>query len=129
MLRLHQKMTYSSNVLAKHASLLHELQLQDRADDEEARALAEAQQMSAFQEDHTSWKLAMTKGTPLPPPPPPPTSGLCLQARAVLQRRGCSAVGAGLSCLTPASRITKTRSRWSANLKASGPQYCLHSEC
>ncbi|XP_036178492.1 cilia- and flagella-associated protein 100 [Myotis myotis] len=61
MLQLHQKMTYSSKVLAKHASLLHELQLQDRADDQEARALAEAQQMSAFQEEHTSWKLAMTK--------------------------------------------------------------------
>ncbi|XP_054580371.1 cilia- and flagella-associated protein 100 [Eptesicus fuscus] len=61
MLRLHQKMTYSSKVLAKHTSLLRELQLQDRADDQEARALAEAQQMSAFQEDHTSWKLAMTK--------------------------------------------------------------------
>ncbi|XP_005867001.1 PREDICTED: coiled-coil domain-containing protein 37 isoform X2 [Myotis brandtii] len=61
MLRLHQKMTYSSKVLAKHTSLLHELQLQDRADEQDARALAEAQQMSAFQEDHPSWKLAMTK--------------------------------------------------------------------
>lgn len=92
MLQLHQKMTYSSKVLAKHASLLHELQLQDRADDQEARALAEAQQMSAFQEEHTSWKLAMTKGTA--PLFPTSTSGLCLQARAVLQRRGRSAVGA-----------------------------------
>lgn len=73
MLRLHQKMTYSSKGLAKHTSLLRELQLQDRADDQEARALAEAQQMSAFQEDRTSWKLAMTKGTA----PPFPTSGLC----------------------------------------------------
>lgn len=81
MLRLHQKMTYSSNVLAKHASLLHELQLQDRADDEEARALAEAQQMSAFQEDHTSWKLAMTKGTPLPPPPHRPPHRVCASRR------------------------------------------------
>lgn len=84
MLRLHQKMTYSSKVLAKHTSLLRELQLQDRADDQEARALAEAQQMSAFQEDHTSWKLAMTKGTA----PPSPTAGLCLRGRAVLQRGG-----------------------------------------
>nr|KAF6358001.1 cilia and flagella associated protein 100 [Pipistrellus kuhlii] len=60
-LRLHQKMTTSSKGLAKHTSLLRELQLQDRADDQEARALAEAQQTSAFQEDHTAWKLAMTK--------------------------------------------------------------------
>lgn len=95
MLQLHQKMTYSSKVLAKHTSLLHEMQLQDRADDQEARALAEAQQMSAFQEDHTSWKLAMTKGTAPLSPSLPPTSDLCLQERAVLQRGYSAGRGGG----------------------------------
>nr|XP_019574960.1 PREDICTED: cilia- and flagella-associated protein 100 isoform X3 [Rhinolophus sinicus] len=57
-LRVHEKMTYSSKVSAKHTSLRRELQLEDEMEDQEARA--EAEQLQAFQ-DNTAWKLSMTK--------------------------------------------------------------------
>nr|KAF6470934.1 cilia and flagella associated protein 100 [Molossus molossus] len=57
-LRVHQKMTYSSKVSAKHTSLLRELQLEDKTEDQEA--CTEAEQLHAFHE-HTAWKLSMTK--------------------------------------------------------------------
>ncbi|XP_038282646.1 cilia- and flagella-associated protein 100 isoform X2 [Canis lupus familiaris] len=56
--RVHQKMTYSSKVSAKHTSLRRELQLEDQMQDKEARA--EAERLRAFQ-DNTAWKLSMTK--------------------------------------------------------------------
>ncbi|KAM7126215.1 cilia- and flagella-associated protein 100 isoform 1-T1 [Molossus nigricans] len=57
-LRVHQKMTYSSKVSAKHTSLLRELQLEDKTENQEA--CTEAEQLHAFHE-HTAWKLSMTK--------------------------------------------------------------------
>ncbi|XP_077636940.1 cilia- and flagella-associated protein 100 [Crocuta crocuta] len=57
-LQVHQKMTYSSKVSAKHVSLLRELQLEDETQDQEVRA--EAERLRAFH-DSAAWKLAMTK--------------------------------------------------------------------
>ncbi|XP_053526304.1 cilia- and flagella-associated protein 100 [Artibeus jamaicensis] len=57
-LRVHEKMTYSSKVSAKHNSLRRELQLEDETEDQEARA--EAEQLRAFRY-HTAWKLSVTK--------------------------------------------------------------------
>ncbi|XP_023376673.1 LOW QUALITY PROTEIN: cilia- and flagella-associated protein 100 [Pteropus vampyrus] len=57
-LRVHEKMTYSSKVSAKHTSLRRELQLEEETEDQEARA--EAEQLRAFH-DNTAWKLSMTK--------------------------------------------------------------------
>ncbi|XP_072576232.1 cilia- and flagella-associated protein 100 isoform X3 [Vulpes vulpes] len=56
--RVHQKMTYSSKVSAKHTSLRRELQLEDKMQEQEARA--EAERLRAFQ-DNAAWKLSMTK--------------------------------------------------------------------
>lgn len=58
-LRVHEKMTYSSKVSAKHNSLRRELQLEDETEDQEARV--EAEQLHAFRY-HTAWKLSVTKG-------------------------------------------------------------------
>nr|KAF6421933.1 cilia and flagella associated protein 100 [Rousettus aegyptiacus] len=57
-LRVHEKMTYSSKVSAKHTSLRRELQLEEETEDQEA--CAEAEQLRAFHEN-TAWKLSMTK--------------------------------------------------------------------
>uniref|UniRef100_A0ABI7XBZ7 DUF4200 domain-containing protein n=1 Tax=Felis catus TaxID=9685 RepID=A0ABI7XBZ7_FELCA len=57
-LRMHQKMTYASKVLAKHTRLRRELQLEDEMQDQEVRA--EAERLRAFHDD-TAWKLSMTK--------------------------------------------------------------------
>ncbi|XP_073745963.1 cilia- and flagella-associated protein 100 isoform X5 [Callorhinus ursinus] len=57
-LQVHQKMTYSSKVSAKHTSLRWELQLEDEMQDQEMRA--EAERLRAFH-DNTAWKLHMTK--------------------------------------------------------------------
>ncbi|XP_040484053.1 cilia- and flagella-associated protein 100 [Ursus maritimus] len=57
-LQVHQKMTYSSKVSAKHTSLRRELQLEDEMLDQEVHA--EAERLRAFR-DHTAWKLCMTK--------------------------------------------------------------------
>ncbi|XP_006742249.1 cilia- and flagella-associated protein 100 [Leptonychotes weddellii] len=57
-LQVHQKMTYSSKVSAKHTSLRRELQLEDEMQDQEMRA--EAERLRAFH-DNTAWKLHMTK--------------------------------------------------------------------
>lgn len=54
-------MTYSSKVSAKHTSLRRELQLEDKMQEQEARA--EAERLRAFQ-DNAAWKLSMTKGAP-----------------------------------------------------------------
>ena len=71
---MHEKMTYSSQVAARHASLRRELQLEGEVADREARA----EQLRIFREQ-TAWKLAMTRGAPLPLPPSPevPESRLC----------------------------------------------------
>ncbi|XP_059017940.1 cilia- and flagella-associated protein 100 isoform X3 [Mustela lutreola] len=57
-LQVHEKMTYSSKVSAKHTSLHRELQLEDEMEDQETRR--EAERLRAFH-DHTAWKLCMTK--------------------------------------------------------------------
>ncbi|XP_035865278.1 cilia- and flagella-associated protein 100 isoform X1 [Phyllostomus discolor] len=57
-LRVHEKMTYSSKVSAKHNSLRRELQMEDETEDQEARA--EAEQLRAFRY-HTAWKLSVTR--------------------------------------------------------------------
>ncbi|XP_021574749.1 cilia- and flagella-associated protein 100, partial [Carlito syrichta] len=57
-LRVYEKMTYASNVCAKHTRLRRELQLEDQTQDLQVRA--EAQQLRAFR-DHMAWKLAATK--------------------------------------------------------------------
>lgn len=62
---MHEKMTHSSKVSAKHNSLRRELQLEDETEDQEARA--EAEQLRAFQY-HTAWKLSVTKGAAPPSP-------------------------------------------------------------
>ncbi|KAL1790191.1 cilia-and flagella-associated protein 100 [Sigmodon hispidus] len=58
MLRVHQKMTYSSKVSAKHTSLRRELQLEEETEDQEL--IAEARQLHTFR-NNTAWKLAMTQ--------------------------------------------------------------------
>ncbi|XP_055473462.1 cilia- and flagella-associated protein 100 isoform X1 [Psammomys obesus] len=55
-MRVHQKMTYSSKVSAKQTSLLRELQLEEEMED-----VAEIQQLNNFR-NNTVWKLAMTLG-------------------------------------------------------------------
>uniref|UniRef100_A0A8C0WBH6 DUF4200 domain-containing protein n=1 Tax=Castor canadensis TaxID=51338 RepID=A0A8C0WBH6_CASCN len=57
-LRVHQKMTYSSKVCARHSSLRRELELEEETEDQELQA--EAEQLSTIR-DNTAWKLAMTK--------------------------------------------------------------------
>ncbi|XP_051010631.1 cilia- and flagella-associated protein 100 [Acomys russatus] len=57
MLKVHQKMTYASNVSAKHTSLRRELQLEEEMEEQEL--LAETQQLQSFR-NNTVWKLAMT---------------------------------------------------------------------
>ncbi|KAL6076734.1 hypothetical protein STEG23_017615 [Scotinomys teguina] len=59
MLRVHQKMTYSSKVSAKHVSLRRELQLEEEREDEDL--IAESRKLHAFR-NNTAWKLAMTQG-------------------------------------------------------------------
>ncbi|XP_060258957.1 cilia- and flagella-associated protein 100 isoform X4 [Ovis aries] len=61
-LRVHEKMTYSSKVSAKHTSLRRELQLEDEAQDQEERA----EQLRSFHEQ-VAWKLAMTREKKLEP--------------------------------------------------------------
>jgi hypothetical protein len=56
---VHQKMTYSSKVCARHSSLRRELELEEETEDQELQA--EAEQLSTIR-DNTAWKLAMTKG-------------------------------------------------------------------
>lgn len=58
---MHEKMTYSSKVSAKHTSLRRELQLEDETQDQEERA----EQLRSFHEQ-VAWKLAMTRGAPRP---------------------------------------------------------------
>ncbi|TEA24031.1 hypothetical protein DBR06_SOUSAS35610003 [Sousa chinensis] len=60
--RVHEKMTYSSNVAAKHASLRRELQLED----EVAEQGALAEQLRIFHEQ-TAWKLSMTRERKMEP--------------------------------------------------------------
>ena len=83
---MHEKMTYSSKVSAKHTSLRRELQLEDEMEDQEERA----EQLRSFQEQ-VAWKLAMTRGAPRPRsvprpavPGPGPQARLCPSCRAVL---------------------------------------------
>ncbi|XP_007948807.1 cilia- and flagella-associated protein 100 [Orycteropus afer afer] len=57
-MHVHEKVTYSSKVSAKHRSLRRELQLEDEA--EERKVCAETEQLRAFR-DNTIWKLAITK--------------------------------------------------------------------
>nr|XP_033719637.1 cilia- and flagella-associated protein 100 [Tursiops truncatus] len=61
-LRVHEKMTYSSNVAAKHASLRRELQLEDEVAEQGARA----EQLRIFHEQ-TAWKLSMTRERKMEP--------------------------------------------------------------
>ncbi|XP_057411730.1 cilia- and flagella-associated protein 100 [Balaenoptera acutorostrata] len=61
-LRVHEKMTYSSQVAARHASLRRELQLEGEVADREARA----EQLRIFREQ-TAWKLAMTRERKMEP--------------------------------------------------------------
>ncbi|XP_069902672.1 cilia- and flagella-associated protein 100 isoform X8 [Globicephala melas] len=60
--RVHEKMTYSSNVAAKHASLRRELQLEDEVAEQGARA----EQLRIFHEQ-TAWKLSMTRERKMEP--------------------------------------------------------------
>ncbi|XP_032762007.1 cilia- and flagella-associated protein 100 [Rattus rattus] len=57
-LRVHQKMTYASKVLAKHTSLRRELQLEDEM--EQQQLSAEAEEMNEFR-DNNAWKMTMTR--------------------------------------------------------------------
>lgn len=59
MLQVHEKMTSSSKVSAKHASLRRELQLEDEMEDLEVQAHAE--QLRTFH-DQMAWKLSKTRG-------------------------------------------------------------------
>lgn len=61
-LRVHEKMTYSSKVSAKHTSLRREVQLEDETEDQEERA----EQLRSFHEQ-VAWKLAMTREKKLEP--------------------------------------------------------------
>uniref|UniRef100_A0A8C3W1N9 DUF4200 domain-containing protein n=1 Tax=Catagonus wagneri TaxID=51154 RepID=A0A8C3W1N9_9CETA len=63
MLRVHEKVTFSSKASAKHSSLRRELQLEDEAEDPEVQAHAE--QLRTFH-DQTAWTLSTTrdKGEP-----------------------------------------------------------------
>lgn len=57
-LRVHQKMTYASKVLAKHTSLRRELQLEDEMEQQQLNA--EAQELHGFRDNNT-WKLTMSR--------------------------------------------------------------------
>ncbi|XP_076796215.1 cilia- and flagella-associated protein 100 isoform X2 [Arvicanthis niloticus] len=57
-LRVHQKMTYASKVLAKHTSLRRELQLEEEMEQQQLNA--EAEELHGFR-DNNDWKLAMTR--------------------------------------------------------------------
>ncbi|XP_012887747.1 PREDICTED: coiled-coil domain-containing protein 37 [Dipodomys ordii] len=57
-LRVHQKMTYSSKLLARHGSLRRELQMEEDTDDQEL--ISEAERLRSIK-DNTAWKLAMTQ--------------------------------------------------------------------
>ncbi|XP_069871787.1 cilia- and flagella-associated protein 100-like isoform X1 [Dipodomys merriami] len=57
-LRVHQKMTYSSKLLARHGSLRRELQMEEDTDDQEL--ISEAEWLRSIK-DNTAWKLAMTQ--------------------------------------------------------------------
>uniref|UniRef100_A0A8C6CKT8 DUF4200 domain-containing protein n=1 Tax=Moschus moschiferus TaxID=68415 RepID=A0A8C6CKT8_MOSMO len=61
-LQVHEKMTYSSKVSAKHTSLCRELQLEGETEDQEERA----EQPRSFHEQ-VAWKLAMTREKKLEP--------------------------------------------------------------
>ncbi|XP_071068347.1 cilia- and flagella-associated protein 100 isoform X2 [Dasypus novemcinctus] len=63
-MRVHEKMTYSSKVSAKHTSLRRELQLEDLAEDEQVRE--ETARLQEFH-DHVAWKLALTKEKKMEP--------------------------------------------------------------
>ncbi|XP_039333090.1 cilia- and flagella-associated protein 100 isoform X2 [Saimiri boliviensis] len=63
-LRVHEKMTYSSKVSAKHTSLRRQLQLEDEQEDLQART--EAEHLRAFR-DYAAWKLSLTKEKNLKP--------------------------------------------------------------
>ncbi|XP_038964669.1 cilia- and flagella-associated protein 100 isoform X3 [Rattus norvegicus] len=57
-LRVHQKMTYASKVLAKHTSLRRELQLEDEMEQQQLNA--EAEEMNEFR-DNNAWKMTVTR--------------------------------------------------------------------
>ncbi|XP_006876290.1 PREDICTED: coiled-coil domain-containing protein 37 [Chrysochloris asiatica] len=57
-MQVHEKMTYSSKMSAKHTSLRRELQLEEEKLEREIQA--ETVQLNAFREN-TAWKLAITK--------------------------------------------------------------------
>ncbi|XP_042536019.1 cilia- and flagella-associated protein 100 [Dipodomys spectabilis] len=57
-LRVHQKMTYSSKLLARHGSLRRELQMEEDTDDQEL--ISEAERLRSIK-DNIAWKLAMTQ--------------------------------------------------------------------
>ncbi|XP_066899328.1 cilia- and flagella-associated protein 100 isoform X3 [Kogia breviceps] len=61
-LRVHEKMTHSSNLAAKHTSLRRELQLEAKVADQEARA----EKLRIFQEQ-TAWTLSMTRERKMEP--------------------------------------------------------------
>ncbi|XP_032503189.1 cilia- and flagella-associated protein 100 isoform X4 [Phocoena sinus] len=61
-LRVHEKMTYSSSVAAKHASLRRELQLEDEVAEQGARE----EQLRIFHEQ-MAWKLSMTRERKMEP--------------------------------------------------------------
>ncbi|MEJ1279689.1 cilia and flagella associated protein 100 [Cricetulus griseus] len=64
MMRVHQKMTYSSKVSAKHTSLRRELQLEEEMEDQDL--MTETRQLHGFR-DNTTWKLAMTQDNTVEP--------------------------------------------------------------
>ncbi|KAM4820989.1 cilia- and flagella-associated protein 100 isoform 1-T2 [Thomomys bottae] len=57
-LRVHQKMTYSSKLLARHGSLRRELQTEEETEDQDL--ISEAERLRDIK-DTTAWKLAMTQ--------------------------------------------------------------------
>uniref|UniRef100_A0A5F4W1F2 Cilia and flagella associated protein 100 n=1 Tax=Callithrix jacchus TaxID=9483 RepID=A0A5F4W1F2_CALJA len=57
-LRVHEKMTFSSKMSAKHTSLRRQLQLEDEQEDEQAHT--KAKHLHAFR-DYTAWKFSLTK--------------------------------------------------------------------
>ncbi|XP_037589967.1 cilia- and flagella-associated protein 100 isoform X2 [Cebus imitator] len=63
-LRVHEKMTYSSKVSAKHTSLRRQLQLEDEQEDLQAHT--EAERLRALR-DYMAWKLSLTKEKNLKP--------------------------------------------------------------
>ncbi|XP_008980537.2 cilia- and flagella-associated protein 100 isoform X1 [Callithrix jacchus] len=63
-LRVHEKMTFSSKMSAKHTSLRRQLQLEDEQEDEQAHT--KAKHLHAFR-DYTAWKFSLTKEKNLEP--------------------------------------------------------------